>query len=82
MTDSESFDRIFEKCSWKVHFLKKTTGGNPITKLKICPFGGITQSIFGLKLLKCTSSDYSRTISGHFQITVFIVFFLMWVPLH
>ena len=47
MTDSESFNRIFEKCSWKVHFLKKTTGGNPITKLKICPFGGITQSILG-----------------------------------
>ena len=66
----------------KSSLFEKITGGNPITKLKICPFGGITQSIFALKLLKCTSSDYSRTISGHFQITVFIVFFLMWVPLH
>ena len=69
---SESFDKIFVKFSWKSSFFEKLTGWNPITKLKIDPFGGVSQSIFGLALLKSPSSDYFRPIFDHFRITVII----------
>ena len=77
MTDSESFGKIFEEFSWMSSFFENLTGWNPVTKLNIDPFGGISESIFGLALLKCPSCDYFRTIFDQFQITVIIILFLV-----
>ena len=74
---SESFDKIFETFSWKSSFFEKLTGWNPITKLKVDPFGSISQSILGLAFLKCPSGDYFRPISDHFRITAIVIFFLV-----